>query len=80
MEHLFLSITYGKLKKNPRPQSSSELYRPTCRRLPTKLMRTFANRGCRVVSMTDPYCRIPGFLDWSRYFFFQVAPQLHSRG
>jgi hypothetical protein len=33
-----------------------------------------------VVSVTDPYGRILGFLDRSRYFFFQVAPQLYSRG
>jgi hypothetical protein len=33
-----------------------------------------------VVSVTDPYGRILGFLDRSRYFFFQVARQLHSRG
>jgi hypothetical protein len=31
-----------------------------------------------MVSVTDPYCRILGFLDRSRYFFFQVAPQLYS--
>jgi hypothetical protein len=24
-----------------------------------------------VVSVTDPYGRILGFLDWSRYFFFK---------
>jgi hypothetical protein len=35
---------------------------------------------CRVVSATDPYGRILGFLDRSRYFIFQVAPQLYSRG
>jgi hypothetical protein len=35
---------------------------------------------CLVVSVTDPYGRIPGFLDRSRYFFYQVAPQLYSRG
>jgi hypothetical protein len=29
-----------------------------------------------VVSTTDIYGRILGFLDRSRYFFFQVAPQL----
>jgi hypothetical protein len=29
-----------------------------------------------VVSVTDPYGRIVGFLYRSRYFFFQVAPQL----
>jgi hypothetical protein len=40
---------------------------------------TFADRRCHVVSVTDPYCRILGFLDRSRYFFFQVAPQLYSR-
>jgi hypothetical protein len=38
------------------------------------------DRGCHVVSVTDPYGRILGFLDRSRYFFFQVAPQLYSRG
>jgi hypothetical protein len=30
--------------------------------------RLFADRGCHVVSMTDPYGRILGFLDRSRYF------------
>jgi hypothetical protein len=33
-----------------------------------------------VVSLTDPYGRILGFLDRSHYIFFQVAPQLYSRG
>jgi hypothetical protein len=33
-----------------------------------------------VVIVTDPYGRILGFLAWSRYLFFQVAPQLYSRG
>jgi hypothetical protein len=28
-----------------------------------KVMPTFADRGCRVVSATDPYDRILGFLD-----------------
>jgi hypothetical protein len=28
----------------------------------------------------NPYGRILGFLDRSRYFFFQVAPQLYSQG
>jgi hypothetical protein len=43
-------------------------------------MPTFAVRGCRVISVTEPYGRILGFLDRSRYFFFQAAPQLYSRG
>jgi hypothetical protein len=35
----------------------------------------FADRGCHVVSVTDPYIRILGSVDRSRYFFFQVTPQ-----
>jgi hypothetical protein len=35
--------------------------------------------GCRVVSVADPYGRNLGFIDQSRYYFFQVAPQLYSR-
>jgi hypothetical protein len=33
-----------------------------------------------VVSVTDPYGRTLGFLDRRRYFFYQVTPQLYSRG
>jgi hypothetical protein len=36
-----------------------------CRRSDCQL---FTDRGCHVVSVTDPYCRILGFLDRSRYF------------
>jgi hypothetical protein len=57
-----------------------ELYRQSDRCLLAKIVSTFADRGCHVVSVTDPYGRILGFLDRSRYFFFQVAPQLYSRG
>jgi hypothetical protein len=66
------------LKKTPWPESASELYRLSDRRLPAKLVSSFADKGCHVVSVTDPYGRIIGFLDWSRYFFFQVVPQLCS--
>jgi hypothetical protein len=41
-------------------------------------MPIFADRGCREVSVKDPYGRILGFLDQSRYLSFQVAPQLYS--
>jgi hypothetical protein len=50
------------------------------RRLVAKLVPTFADRGCHVVSVTNLYGRILGFLDRSRYFFVQAAPQLYSRG
>jgi hypothetical protein len=33
-----------------------------------------------MVSVTDPYGSILGFLDRSHYFFFKAAPQLYSRG
>jgi hypothetical protein len=58
----------------PWPETASELYRPSDRRLSAKLAPTFADRGCDVVSVTELYGRILGFLDRSHYFFFQVAP------
>jgi hypothetical protein len=64
----------------PWPEPASELYRQSDSRLSAKLVPTFADRGCHVVSVTDPNCRILGFLDRSRYFFFQAASQLYSRG
>jgi hypothetical protein len=45
-----------------------------------ELVSTFADRECYVVSATDPPVVSLGFLDRSRYYFFQVAPQLSSRG
>jgi hypothetical protein len=44
--------------------------------LSAKLVLTFEDRGCHVVSVTDPYGRNLRFLDRSSYFFFRVAPQL----
>jgi hypothetical protein len=74
------SDKYKRLKKTPWPESASELYRPSDRRLSAKLVSTFADRGCHVVSVTDPYSSIVWFLDRSSYFFFQVVPQLYSQG
>jgi hypothetical protein len=62
----------------PWPESASELYRPSDHRLSTKLVPTFAERVCHVVSVTDPYGRILGFRDRSRYYFLQVTPELSS--
>jgi hypothetical protein len=53
-----------------RERSSSD------RHLSAKLVPNFVG----VVSATDPHGRILGSLDWSRYYFLQVAPQLYSRG
>jgi hypothetical protein len=55
-------------KKTPWSESARELYRPRDRRVSAKWLPTFADRGCHVVSVTDPYGRILGFLDRSRYF------------
>jgi hypothetical protein len=62
------------------PEFASKLYQPSDCRLSAKLVPTFADKGCRMVSTTDPYGRNLGLLDQSRYFFFLVAPQLYSRG
>jgi hypothetical protein len=51
------------VSETPWPESTSELYQPSDSRLSAKLMTTFADRGCHVVSVTDPHGRILGFLD-----------------
>jgi hypothetical protein len=66
-------------QKNKTNSVASVRERTRDRRLLEKLVPAFADRRCRVVSVTDPYSRVLGFLDRSRYFFFQVAPQLYSR-
>jgi hypothetical protein len=73
-----LKVTHS-ITITPWPESASELYRPSNRHLSAKLVPTFVDRGCHVVSVTDPYGSFLGFLDLRFYFFFQVAPQLYSR-
>jgi hypothetical protein len=36
----------------------------------------FAAKGCRVISVTDPYGHILDFLDHSPHVFFQVSPSV----
>jgi hypothetical protein len=55
-------------KQPPWSESASELHRPSDRRLSAKWLVTFADRGCHMVSVTEPYGRILDFLDRSRYF------------
>jgi hypothetical protein len=73
-------VTWNSFKQAPLPESANELYRPSDRRLLAKLVLTFADSGRHVVSVMNPCCRILGFLNKSRYFFFQAAPQFYSRG
>jgi hypothetical protein len=54
-----------KLNYTPWPESVSELYRPSDRRLSATLVPTFSDRGFHLVSVTDPYGLNLGFLDRS---------------
>jgi hypothetical protein len=67
-----LDVTQKATKQIPWPESASELYRPSDRRLSAKLMSTFADREMSrsAVDPLRPYY----------YSFFQVAPQLCARG
>jgi hypothetical protein len=58
-----------------------ELTIPSDCHLAVKSVPIFEDRG-RVAwsGRLIPYGRNPGFLDRSRHYFFQVAPQLYSRG
>jgi hypothetical protein len=55
------NLVYIKNRQTPWSESARELYRPSDLRLSAKLVPTFADRGCHVVSVTDPYGRIVGF-------------------
>jgi hypothetical protein len=48
--------------ETPWPEPAIELYLPSDRRLSAKLVSTFEERRCHVVSVTDLYDRILGFL------------------
>jgi hypothetical protein len=73
--------SYHSVKNNTSwSESASELYRPSNRRLSAKWLPTCADRGCHMVSVMDPYGRILGFSRQEPLLFYQVAPQLYSRG
>jgi hypothetical protein len=55
-------------KQTPWSESTGELYRLSDRCFSAKWLPTFADKGCHLVSVTDPYGRILGFPDRSRYF------------
>jgi hypothetical protein len=44
-------------------ESLSELYRPSNNSMSEKLVPTFEDRGCSMVSATDPHGRNLGFID-----------------
>jgi hypothetical protein len=53
-------------KQPPWPEYASDLYRPRPYHLSAKLVPILADRGCYVVSTTDPHGRILGFLDQNK--------------
>jgi hypothetical protein len=67
----FLDLHVGIGNLTPWPESASELYRLSDRRLSAKIVPTFANRGSHVVSVMDPYGRIVDFLD--RHYFLPTC-------
>jgi hypothetical protein len=68
-----------RLNKTPWPECASELYRPSNDRLTAQLVPTFSDTECQVVEqqITTAVLSIyrPELL-----LFFQVDPQLYSRG
>jgi hypothetical protein len=55
------------IKKTPWPESACEIY-PSDHHISVKLVATFADGECHMVSVTDPYGRILRFL--VRFFTF----------
>jgi CBS-domain-containing membrane protein len=60
---IYLASNRNEYQKKLRGLSLRAKYLPSDSRLSAKLVPTFADRGCHVVSVTDPYGRILGFLD-----------------
>jgi hypothetical protein len=52
----------------PWPEISSELYRPSDLRLSANLVTDFADRRCRLTSVTDPHGHNQDFLDGAATF------------
>jgi hypothetical protein len=74
MKHIYQHISlhwhcthFWSLKLTLWPESASGLYWQRDRHLSAKLVPTFVDRGCHVVSVTDPYSRILAFLDQKSY-------------
>jgi hypothetical protein len=73
-----LYTIHKQTKQTPWSESASELYRPSNRRFSAKWLPTSADKGCHVVSVTDPCSGILGFLDRSRYFFIKLLSCTHE--
>jgi hypothetical protein len=56
--HCLITTFLNRADYTPWHYSASELYRSSDRRFSTKLVTTFADKGCSVVSATDPQGRL----------------------
>jgi hypothetical protein len=74
------AVKNNQILKKPWPESASEIYWTGDRLLSANFVPNFADRGCHVVSVTDP----PRPYSWLYrpvlLHFFKVAPQLYSWG
>jgi hypothetical protein len=68
------------LQQTQWPESASELHRPSDRLLSAKLVPFSADRGASCSQRGGSPTAVISVIDRSRYLFFQVAPQLYSRG
>jgi hypothetical protein len=75
--HIDLGWILISLKKTPLSESASVLYRPSDRRLSAKW---FADKGCHVVRRDGSLRPYSWFSRQEPLLFYQVTPQLYSRG
>jgi hypothetical protein len=76
-----VSSTQGQNTNNSSVALVRELTIPTERPpLVDEVSANLLDRVRHVISLTDPYGGMLGYLDRSRYFSFQVASGLYSRG
>jgi hypothetical protein len=68
--NFILFLTWWKKLHGLSPRANSPTEQPP---LVCEVMPTFADRGCHVISVTDPYGRILGFLDRSRATFLSSS-------
>jgi hypothetical protein len=78
--YVFVISFYVTEKKKKPPWSANELYRPSDRRLSAKWLPSFTDRGCQRGQGDGALRPCSRFYRQEPLLFYQVAPQLYSRG
>jgi hypothetical protein len=65
-EHVWSKVCRFRACRTPWSESANELYQSSDHRLSAKIVPVCPDRGCDVVSVSDPYGRILDFLDRRR--------------